>query len=213
MELSETIVLTGGTGEIIEKKSRFIANVGAVSSEEEALAFIADMKKKYWDARHNCMAYIVNGIKRFSDDGEPSGTAGKPILDVIEGRGLTNAVIVVTRYFGGVLLGTGGLVRAYQKSAIAGLEDSIVAEKCEGISTFIDTDYNGFGKIQYIAGTEGVNIIETDYQEKVRLRVVCETEKYGSFEKKVIEATAGRADICDREPVQFYKTEAGVELI
>lgn len=108
----ERIIIKDGTGEIVEKKSRFIANVKAVKSEEEAIAFINEVKKKYWDARHNCMAYVVNDIQRFSDDGEPSGTAGKPILDVITGRELTNAVIVVTRYFGGVLLGTGGLVRA-----------------------------------------------------------------------------------------------------
>ena len=118
----ERIIIKDGTGEIVEKKSRFIANVKAVKSEEEAIAFINEIKKKYWDARHNCMAYVVDGIQRFSDDGEPSGTAGKLILDVITGRELTNAVIVVTRYFGGVLLGTGGLVRAYQKASIEALE-------------------------------------------------------------------------------------------
>ena len=108
-------VYEGGTGEIVEKKSRFIANVRPVETEEEALAFIEEMKKKYWDARHNCSAYILGERQeqmRCSDDGEPSQTAGKPMMDVLDGAGLTNTAVVVTRYFGGTLLGTGGLVRA-----------------------------------------------------------------------------------------------------
>ena len=113
------IVYCGGEGEIVEKKSRFIATVKPVDSEEEASAFIAEMKKKYWDARHNCSAFVIgehNEIQRSSDDGEPAGTAGHPMLDVLLGEGIHNTAVVVTRYFGGTLLGTGGLVRAYSKS-------------------------------------------------------------------------------------------------
>ena len=109
-------VYRGGSGEIIEKKSRFIANVKSVETVEEAQAYIEEMRKKYWDARHNCSAFSVGTervITRCSDDGEPGGTAGKPILEVISGSGIHNIVVVVTRYFGGTLLGTGGLVRAY----------------------------------------------------------------------------------------------------
>ena len=109
-------IYEGGEGELVEKKSRFIATVRPVETEEEALAFIEEMKKKYWDARHNCYVYSVGMNReatRCSDDGEPSGTAGRPMLDVLLGAGIYNAAIVVTRYFGGVLLGTGGLVRAY----------------------------------------------------------------------------------------------------
>lgn len=106
-------------GEYSEKRSRFIATLRHTETEEQAAAFLAEMRSKYWDARHNCYAYSMSGgtLKRFSDDGEPHGTAGKPILDIIDGSGLTDIMIVVTRYFGGVLLGTGGLVRAYSAAA------------------------------------------------------------------------------------------------
>ncbi|MBQ3583959.1 MAG: YigZ family protein [Lachnospiraceae bacterium] len=211
--LSEYIVIEGGTGEIVEKKSRFIATVQPVNSEEEALAFIAEKKKQYWDARHNCMAYVVGGAKRFSDDGEPSGTAGKPILDVIEGNQLSNAVIVVTRYFGGILLGTGGLVRAYQKAAAEGIHNSVVAQKCEGISVEIKTDYNGLGKIQYLAGNEGVDIVNTEYLDYVMLTVVCETEKYDTFINKVTEATAGKSEIGETKNVTFYRSDKDIRVL
>ena len=111
------VVYKGGEGEIVEKKSRFIATVCPVETEEAAVAFINEMKKKYWDARHNCSAFVLGErqeMTRCSDDGEPAQTAGRPMLDVLLREGITNAAVVVTRYFGGVLLGTGGLVRAYQ---------------------------------------------------------------------------------------------------
>ena len=120
-------VFEDGIGEIIEKKSRFIANVHHIESEEEAIAYIEMLRKQYWDARHNCYAYIIgknSNLTRCSDDGEPSGTAGKPILEVMLNNDLTNAIIVVTRYFGGVLLGTGGLVRAYSQASINGIEQA-----------------------------------------------------------------------------------------
>ena len=131
------IVYCGGEGEIVEKKSRFIATVKPVDSEEEASAFIAEMKKKYWDARHNCSAFVIgehNEIQRSSDDGEPAGTAGHPMLDVLLGEGIHNTAVVVTRYFGGTLLGTGGLVRAYSKSVQAGLAASTVLEREKRLS-------------------------------------------------------------------------------
>ena len=121
-------IRNGGSGEIVEKKSRFIANVFSVDDEETAVRYINEVKKKYWDARHNCSAYVIgdkNELQRFSDDGEPSGTAGKPILEIIDKSGVHNCLIVVTRYFGGTLLGTGGLIRAYQASAKAGLDASV----------------------------------------------------------------------------------------
>ena len=120
-------VYRGGSGEIVEKKSRFIANIKSVETVEEAQVYIEEMKKKYWDARHNCSAFSVGTEQvttRCSDDGEPSGTAGKPILEVISGSGIHNIVVVVTRYFGGTLLGTGGLVRAYTDATRAGIENS-----------------------------------------------------------------------------------------
>lgn len=209
----ENIIIEGGSGEIVEKKSRFIANVKAVSSEEEAIDFINEMKKKYWDARHNCMAYAVNDIQRFSDDGEPSGTAGKPILDVINGWRLSNAVIVVTRYFGGILLGTGGLVRAYQKSCIEGLNNSVISKKYTGKRFEIVTDYNGLGKIQYIAENDDINLINIEYTDNVKINVVCEKDKYDGFVKKVTEVSAGKAGIFESENVEFVIAKGVVQCL
>ena len=203
--MSDKIIIEGGTGEIVEKKSRFIATVKAVFSEEEAIAFVAGMKKKYWDARHNCMAYIINEVKRFSDDGEPSGTAGKPILDVLETNKLTNVVIVVTRYFGGILLGTGGLVRAYQKAAIEGIKNSVTAEKQEGICVSVKTEY--------IAAASQIDIVDIEYLEHVVLKIVCETKKFDSFISKVTEATAGKAAVGEKESVVFCKMETGIQIV
>ena len=120
----------------MEKKSRFIATVRSVKTEEEALAFIEEMKKKYWDASHNCSAYVIgerNEIQRCSDDGEPGQTAGRPMLDVLLGEEIHDVCAVVTRYFGGTLLGTGGLVRAYSKATQEGLANSCILEKCLGV--------------------------------------------------------------------------------
>ena len=145
----------GGTGEIVEKKSRFIADVMPVSSEDEAQAFIADIKKKYWDARHHCFAYVIGDrheLARFSDDGEPGGTAGKPMLDVLMGEDIHNVAVVVTRYFGGTLLGTGGLVRAYSGATKEGLAHSQIISRIRGIKLSVDTEYGDLGKIQYILG-------------------------------------------------------------
>ena len=130
------VVYKGGQDEIIEKKSRFIATVAPVESEEEALAFIEAMKKKYWDARHNCFAYVIGErgqLARCSDDGEPGGTAGKPMLDVLMGEELIDVCAVVTRYFGGTLLGTGGLVRAYSGAVKEGLANAQILEKKQGV--------------------------------------------------------------------------------
>ena len=137
------VVYEGGEGEITEKKSRFIATVRPVESEEEETTFIAEMKKKYWDARHNCSAFVIGErqeLTRCSDDGEPAQTAGRPMLDVLLKEGITNVAVVVTRYFGGVLLGTGGLVRAYQAATQAGLAASHIIEKRRGQKLLVPTD-------------------------------------------------------------------------
>ena len=211
--MAEYIIAEGGCGKIIEKKSRFIANIQPVQSEEEAVSYIADMKKQYWDARHNCMAYIVGETKRFSDDGEPQGTAGKPMLEVMENHHLTNAVVVVTRYFGGILLGTGGLLRAYQAAVNEGLKNCVIARKCHGISAVIRTDYTGLGKIQYIAQNQSINIVDTEYLDNVSIHIVCETEQYDLFIRKVTEMTAGKAVISEDVPVTFYQSEKEIRII
>lgn len=200
MSDSYKIVYEGGVGEIEEKKSRFIAYVKPVDTEEEAQAFIDEIKKKNWDARHNCAAAVIgknNEYSRCNDDGEPAGTAGKPMLEVLIGEGVHNVVVVVTRYFGGVLLGTGGLVRAYQAAVKAGLAASKVAEKLQGVQMTLHTDYNGIGKIQYIMGSMGITCVDTRYTEAVEVDVVIPAEQEKEFVDKVTEGTAGRT-IMDR---------------
>lgn len=189
-------VLEGGTGEITEKKSRFIATVRPVKTEEEALAFLEGMKKKYWDARHNCFVYSVGlnrEYTRCSDDGEPSGTAGRPMLDVILGEDIYNVAVVVTRYFGGVLLGTGGLVRAYSKAVQEGLAASRIIEKRRGISLKVTTDYTGIGKIQYIAGERSIPILNSEYTDKVVLELLIPSDEADAVQKAITEGTNGRA--------------------
>ena len=203
------IIEYGGMGEIEEKKSRFIAHVAAVGTEEEALAFIEAKKKQFWDARHNCYAYVLGEqaqTMRFSDDGEPTGTAGRPILEVLVGSGIRNIIVVVTRYFGGTLLGTGGLVRAYTKAAQAGIAASVVRTMCCGFEMNIVTDYNGIGKVQYLLGTRGISTEDADYGEQVTVRVNIPYEDKDSVIKEITDATAGKAKITVSEPV-YYKRE------
>lgn len=192
------IVYRGGEGEIVEKKSRFIATVCPVNSEEDAVEFIEKTKKKYWDARHNCHAFVIgerNEISRCSDDGEPSGTAGKPMLDVLLGNGLHNVCVVVTRYFGGTLLGTGGLVRAYSKAVQEGLANSLVIEKVLGCTMKIYTDYNGIGKIQYIIAKSEAITIGTEYTDRVCVEILIKKAFLDGFKKEIVEASNGKAEI------------------
>ena len=151
-------VLEGGCGEIVEKKSRFLATVRPVETEEEASAFIEEMKKKYWDATHNCSAFVIGRrgeITRCSDDGEPSGTAGRPMLEVLLKEGICNTAVVVTRYFGGTLLGTGGLVRAYGAAVKEGLKHSGVVTMRYGTRLQVTVNYPDVGRIQHLAAGEG----------------------------------------------------------
>ncbi len=195
---SYLILYQGGSGELTEKKSRFIANTRPVEREEEALAFVEEMRKQYWDARHNCWAYVIGDRgekKRCSDDGEPSQTAGKPMLDVLTGSGVTNICVVVTRYFGGILLGTGGLVRAYSGAAKAGLEGSVVVEKKLAEKIRVVTDYNGLGKIQYIASERGITTLDTQYADNVVMTFLVPVAESGAFSAALTEGTSGRAEI------------------
>ena len=199
-------VYRGKEGEIIEKKSRFIATVRLVETEEEALAFIEEMKKKYWNATHNCFAYVIGERRecvRCSDDGEPSGTAGRPMLDVILGEDIYNVAVVVTRYFGGVLLGTGGLVRAYSKAVQEGLAASKVILKQKGIALKITTDYTGLGKIQYIAGERNIPVLDSEYTDKVVMKLLVPVQDVGSVRKAITEGTNGRAGI-EKDQELYY---------
>ena len=203
-------VYKGGSGEIIEKKSRFIAHVENVESVGEAQEFIELMKKEYWDARHNCYAFSVGTdqpVTRCSDDGEPSGTGGKPILEVIQGSGIRNIVIVVTRYFGGTLLGTGGLVRAYTDAARAGIEGSEIIEKIPGYRADLHMDYGDVGKVQYLLVQNDIVTESTDFTDKVVIHSLIPEDHMELMRKKLVEVTSGRIRIETGETVYFANSK------
>ena len=207
-------VYKGGTAEIEEKKSRFIATIEPVSSEEEAVSFIASVKKKYWDARHNCSAFVIgeNGEKtRCSDDGEPSGTAGRPMLDVLTKEHITNVCVVVTRYFGGTLLGTGGLVRAYSGAVKAGLANCEIINKIQGFCVNIQCDYNDFGKVQSMVGRSDCHMMDIDYAQEVSASIV--TDNAQKLTDEITDITSGRALIKDIVPTVFAVIDGEVRVM
>lgn len=173
--------------EIVEKKSKFIANLIKVESKEEAEEKIQEIKKKYYDARHNCVAYRLlvdeKVEEKASDDGEPSGTAGGPMLNILQKNNLSNVLIVVTRYFGGILLGTGGLVRAYSEALQKAIEESLLIMKVSGIEMKLIVDYNNFGKFKYYCKNNNISIISTEYLEKIECKIQMELEKKEKFIK------------------------------
>lgn len=208
-------VYKGGQGEIKEKKSRFIATVRPVESEDEAVSFINETKKKYWDARHNCSAFVIGKrqeLTRCSDDGEPAGTAGRPMLDVLLKENIHNAAVVVTRYFGGVLLGTGGLVRAYQQATKAGLSASEIIEKKDGAVLFIRTDYTGIGRLQYLFAQEKITVMDTAYEADVLVKAVIPENDKKRIEKTIIEQTNGTAKLEWGDEVTFAEYDGEVLL-
>lgn len=208
-------VYKGGQGEITEKKSRFIATVRPVESESEAVSFINETKKKYWDARHNCSAFVIGKrqeLTRCSDDGEPAGTAGRPMLDVLLKENIHNAAVVVTRYFGGVLLGTGGLVRAYQQATKAGLSASEIIEKKDGAVLFIRTDYTGIGRLQYLFAQEKITVMDTAYEADVLVKAVIPENDKKRIEKTIIEQTNGTAKLEWGDEVTFAEYDGEVLL-
>lgn len=209
------VIYEGGSGELEEKKSRFIANIAPVTTEEEAVAYINTMKKKYWDARHNCSAFIIGRnqeLTRCSDDGEPSGTAGRPMLDVLLREGIRDVVVVVTRYFGGTLLGTGGLVRAYQGAVQEGLKNCTIIEKRPGKRLKISTDYTGLGKIQYLLAEQGVTIMDTEYAEGVELDAAVPLEQCLELEKKLTDSTSGKAKLMWEEAIEFADLNGTIKV-
>lgn len=208
-------VYKGGQGEITEKKSRFIVTVRPVESEDEAVSFINETKKKYWDARHNCSAFVIGKrqeLTRCSDDGEPAGTAGRPMLDVLLKENIHNAAVVVTRYFGGVLLGTGGLVRAYQQATKAGLSASEIIEKKDGAVLFIRTDYTGIGRLQYLFAQEKITAMDTAYEADVLVKAVIPENDKKRIEKTIIEQTNGTAKLEWGDEVTFAEYDGEVLL-
>ena len=174
--------------EIIEKKSKFIGTICPVQSEEEAENKIKEIKKKYYDARHNCFAYRVlkeeNVIERSSDDGEPSGTAGAPMLNILKQKNICNVLVIVTRYFGGILLGTGGLVRAYSQATESAIENSNLINKTKGIEVEIILEYKDLEKMKYFCKMNFLNIIDIKYNEDVAIKIEIKEENRNIFENK-----------------------------
>ena len=188
---------------ITVERSRFIAYVKPVFSEDEYRTYIRDIRKKHYDATHVCSAFVCGNIRRSSDDGEPSGTAGRPMLEVLSGAGLTDTAAVVTRYFGGTLLGTGGLVRAYSAAMQQGLQNTEILEKRLCVCLQITTDYNGVGKLQYLFAQREVQILDSVYEHDVRFRIAVPPEEQKSITAAVADATAGRAAV-EEEGTDWY---------
>lgn len=213
--MSVKTLYQGGSGEIVEKKSRFIATTEKIETEEEALAFIGRMKKQYWDARHNCYAFVAgkqHNLQRCSDDGEPAGTAGRPMLDVLLREDIHNIAVVVTRYFGGTLLGTGGLVRAYQKAVQSGLKNSILIEKMQGRLLTVECDYNTIGKIQYILAQKQITAVDTSYTDKVVTEVMAPIEQLQQLQQEITEGTSGTACFQVGEPAEFAVIDGKIKI-
>ena len=194
------VLLVPGTGEIEEKKSRFIAHLRAVSTEEEAASFFEETKKKYWDAKHNCTAFILGKdgeLSRCNDDKEPPQTAGRPMLNVLQHAKLTNVACVVTRYFGGTLLGTGGLIKAYSDAVADALLKSKIGEEIEGLRLDFMLDYDAYSKVQYELRSKKIEILDVQFDERVRGTFIVPKKDEEELKKSLTEATNGRIVFTD----------------
>ncbi|OOM06741.1 YigZ family protein [Clostridium saccharobutylicum] len=191
-----------------EKKSEFIGYAKRVQNEEEAKEFVNEIKSLHKQARHNCWAYVIGSnmnIQRYSDDGEPQGTAGIPILEVMKKSNVTDCAVVVTRYFGGVLLGTGGLTRAYTKGASIAIKAAGIVEKVSGLKLSFEIEYDLFGKIQYICGQNSWHIEETEYTDKVIVHILCEESISEEIENEIVEVTNGKVIVRKSEERIYFK--------
>ena len=204
------IILETKETEIVEKKLRFIANIATVASEEEAIEFIEKIKKKYYDARHNCYAYIIGDKgdkKKCSDDGEPQRSAGMPMMEVLESQGYFDIVVVVTRYFGGTLLGVGGLIRAYQGAVIECLNAGVSGEIHEGFRAKYRFGYDFYGKIKYIAESENIVIEDTLFDENVTMSLIFEDGESERLQKKLVEETNANIERLLLEKIKYITVD------
>ena len=199
--------------EFIEKKSRFITNIFPVESEMEAKEVLESIRGKYSDANHNCFAYVIRNyqgvLEGFSDNGEPPGTAGKPILSVINGSELKNVIIIVTRYFGGALLGTGGLVRAYQKGAKSAVNESQIITRIFGHKVKIRVDYGDLKKVEYTLGQNGIKVLNSNYTDIVEIYVGITPEEFILVNDFVNEITNGKGTITKEGELWLVKKVGG----
>lgn len=193
-----------------EKKSEFIGYIKRTESEEEAKAFVAEIKNKHKDATHNCYAYIVGqnmNIQRYSDDGEPQGTAGIPILEVIKKNEITDCTVVVTRYFGGILLGAGGLTRAYTKGAAVAIKAAGIVDKVLGVRINITLEYDLLGKVQYICGQNQWHIENIEYTDVVDLYILAEKQESEIIKQNLMEQTNGKVIIFEDEEGLYFRQD------
>ena len=199
-----------GEDSFVEKKSEVIGYAKRCESEEGAKAFVSEIKNKHKQATHNCFAYVIGenmGIQRYSDDGEPPGTAGIPILEVMKKSNVTDCAIVVTRYYGGILLGTGGLTRAYTKGASIALKAGGIVEKVNGVRLLFHMDYDMLGKIQYKCNENNWYIQDTEYTDKVVVHILAEIEKASDIEKEIIEISNGKIKVDKQDEGIYFKEE------
>lgn len=206
MSQSIRYLYAGGQGEIEVKRSRFIATLAPVTTEDEAAAFIEQQKKRYWDARHNCSAFVIGPnaeLTRCSDDGEPPHTAGRPMLDILLAEELRDVCVVVTRYFGGILLGTGGLTRAYRDAVKEGLNRCEIAVRRQAVPVTIRADYTAGGKISYRVAEAGYPTVNTVYADDVTYSLLIPGEDCDAFRSAVADASQGRAIWEAGDPVWY----------
>lgn len=227
------VLLSSKTYELVEKKSRFIANIFYVENEKEASDKLNEIRKKYYDAKHNCYAYILGAggeNVKSSDDGEPQGTAGHPMLDILKGEGITNCIAIVTRYFGGTLLGTGGLVRAYSDSLKSVISSARFSNLYQGVEISFDIDYDNFGKVENIVKSinqettynnhnislekhEFITVIDKAFEENVKLRYLIDKEVFDKFSKNINNLTRGKVILDDaNKKIYFIKDKKIVYL-
>jgi len=193
-----------------EKKSVFIGHIKRIYNEDEAKEFISKIKSEHREARHNVYAYVIGenmGIQRYSDDGEPQGTGGIPVLEVIKKNEITDAVVVVTRYFGGILLGKGGLVRAYSKGAALAVSEGGIVEKVKGLVVDIILDYDMLGKVQYLFEQNLWHTENIDYTDKVKLTMYCPKDIIEVVQSSIIENTNGKCEITIGDEDYYFKLE------
>ena len=198
--------------EFIVNKSRFIGHGCPCETEEEALAFLGEMRTKYKDATHNCYAYIIGtnmGVMRYSDDGEPGGTAGMPIIEVMKARGVTNCAVVVTRYFGGILLGAGGLVRAYTKGAVCALDAAGVGVMYPTKRLLIDVPYPMLSRFEYMLKSQPVQVEDKSFADSITFTVIAKTQDQAAFERDLAAMSDGKIEPLEMEEVYLAWPEEG----
>ena len=197
---------------LVIKKSEFICTLIPLNDEEKINETIDYYKEKYKDATHNCVAYLVGTKERANDDGEPSGTAGLPMLNVLKKQELSNIIAIVTRYFGGTLLGTGGLVRAYTAATLEGLKNSESIARIHGVKLGIETNYTDLGKIQYLIANRNLDQLEPVYTDKVEMTVFVPTDEMGSLRAELMEGTNGQVVLDEETTCWFARTEDGIKI-